>query len=344
MELQTDLGPKFAFPDVQSGNLRSKYGRLQKVNEVAGYVPSNVFRMKKSPQKSPVHENSKRTVNSESTEIVPETSAHEKSSPRVNQSFEAMDTDSPRVVIETYTAPEPQKPKEIARVEEKRTKTIETNFTPPAMNTSRRISIRRQSMAIPHVPSPPRPPPKGYVEPVEPMFQLPKEIKDGIYMSPTIINHERFISLPKLQPGNIIWGLLAKYPPWPCMVSYDPKGIYLKQSEWQLTKCVVHEFNYCFFLFLPSVEGKKIQFQLHVRFFGPKGLNGWISPRRDYLLFDADNITDELRHGDLGKMLMSPKMSAELNWAIEDAQIVASEPELLKRGDVFQSIVEEQFV
>lgn len=45
--------------EAQSGNLRSKYGRLQKVNEVvvvAGYVPNDIFRVKRtslSPVKSP---------------------------------------------------------------------------------------------------------------------------------------------------------------------------------------------------------------------------------------------------------------------------------------------------
>lgn len=56
-ELKSDLGPKFALDDDhRNGNLRSKYGRLQKVNEVGtGYVPSDLLRMKKisSPVKSP---------------------------------------------------------------------------------------------------------------------------------------------------------------------------------------------------------------------------------------------------------------------------------------------------
>lgn len=33
----------------------------------------------------------------------------------------------------------------------------------------------------------------------------------------------------------------------------------------------------------------------------------------------------------------------ELNWAIEDAQLVATEEDLEKRGDVFHGIIHEQF-
>lgn len=53
-ELKSELGPRFSFTeDGQNGNLRSKYGRLQKVHESSGYVPSDLFRpTKKSPIKS----------------------------------------------------------------------------------------------------------------------------------------------------------------------------------------------------------------------------------------------------------------------------------------------------
>lgn len=82
--------------------------------------------------------------------------------------------------------------------------------------------------------------------------------------------------------------------------------------------------------------------QLHVRFFGPKGLRSWISPN-NLLDFEPDHISDSLRNGQIGKKVASDKILAELSWAIEDAQIVAAECDFEKRAAVFQAIVEEQF-
>lgn len=58
LELKSELGPKFSLTEETKGNLRSKYGRLQKVHESSGCVPSDILRSKKnnppSPTRSPM--------------------------------------------------------------------------------------------------------------------------------------------------------------------------------------------------------------------------------------------------------------------------------------------------
>lgn len=96
-------------------------------------------------------------------------------------------------------------------------------------------------------------------------------------------------------------------------------------------------------LLFHSAASRVIRFTVHVRFFGPRGLNSWISPS-NHILFDAADISDDLRYGvRLRNYQCSEKQLVELNWAIEDAQLVATEEDLEKRGDVFHGIIHEQF-
>lgn len=82
---------------------------------------------------------------------------------------------------------------------------------------------------------------------------------------------------------------------------------------------------------------------VYVRFFGPKGLNSWISPN-NHVVFDPNDISEDLRYGTLfSKRPCVDKIQLELNWAIEDAQVVATESDLGKRADVFAGIINEQF-
>lgn len=94
---------------------------------------------------------------------------------------------------------------------------------------------------------------------------------------------------------------------------------------------------------VPLVPGKWVKIQVYVRFFGPKGLNSWISAATHFP-FDPVDVADDLRYGiRLAKKPITEKMAAELNWAIEDAQVVAGEIDLTKRSDVFAGIINDQF-
>lgn len=89
--------------------------------------------------------------------------------------------------------------------------------------------------------------------------------------------------------------------------------------------------------------GRQVRFIVHVRFFGPKGLSSWITPAH-HVQFDPLDIAEDLRDGSrVLSRSISDKIFAELNWAIEDAQIVANEQDWKKRGDVFDEIIQEQF-
>lgn len=95
--------------------------------------------------------------------------------------------------------------------------------------------------------------------------------------------------------------------------------------------------------YISPVTGKRVNFKLHVRFFGPKGLSSWISPA-NHLVFDPADIAEDLRDGTrISKKPVTDKTFAELNWAIEDAEIVAAEMDFGMRPKVFEGIINEQF-
>lgn len=385
-ELTSDLGPRFSFSeDAQSGNLRSKYGRLQKVNESAGtgYVPTDLLRMRKissSPNRSPTKNTTPIVIkeepsNEDQTNVVvivapkddppsePEEREEEAKEEVKDQQVERMDvafigpesegaTDAPVeqkvedamevdmqeesvaiVVVQDSPGSTDKNPPSlemkpsspvVVKLEREEPHSLLLPPPPPQLTSTsttgvpRRLSMRR--MTILATPEPPPPIPAQIKHEPKTIDCTPvQELRRGVFISPEFLNHEKFLAVQHLTPGALIWGILGKYPPWPCMIVEDDKGHFMRQ-----------------------VAGRHFVLKCFVRFFGPKGLNSWINSN-SHIPFDAVDIAEDLREGTwAGRKGCQGKLLTELQWAIEDAQLVAVEQDWTKRMQVFDSILLEQ--
>lgn len=203
------MGPKFAFtPEKLSGNLRSKYGRLQKVNEAVldGSFPIEVRGVRKSSSPS-----CKTLV-----EVIPAPSSP---------------TTSPGLYDAIAHHQQTSEKAEVNRPDKDESDQSRSSENPKATMPAvqrRRISLRRLSIgsSLPTMVSKPKSTTMAVAKPSK-MVEL-----NGMRISPDILQQEKYRPITSLLPGKLIWGVLAKFPYWPCMVCCDPNGLYLRQGTY----------------------------------------------------------------------------------------------------------------
>lgn len=66
---------------------------------------------------------------------------------------------------------------------------------------------------------------------------------NGMKIHPNTLELEKYRAVQSLRPGKLIWGILGKYPYWPCMVCTDPSGLFLRQSQSAEFVCEVTKIN-----------------------------------------------------------------------------------------------------
>lgn len=322
MEMDCELGPKFEFPDAPRGNQRSKYGRVQKFNEVVDFLPSDLFR--------PIHK-TKTPKKEDSTS--PKSVKIEKQSPPKIIPVMKTPTKAPTVIPTVMTKPEAPVPVISQEISLAPPKIVAKPSKSQPITAPAEIIARRQSVRIPI--------PKRVGEVISPIVRTVPVVKIEKEVEEEAVLRDEYESQFKV--GQLVWGRLSNYPYWPCLVCRDPQGIFYRKRK---TVHSLTSFSHgSLTVFLVSEKGSRPIYQIHVRFFGPKGLRSWIMPG-DCIVFKGDETSEELRNGkktsSSKSKTVSGKLKGQLDIAIADALLVERNPVLETRIGTFQAIIDKQ--